>query len=88
MSMTLSRYLIRNEPVLSFFNLLNSQHKNMKFTTKKSCGTLSVLDTELKIKYDNFDSWFWRKVTNTGVFLNFKAIGPLKWKTGLVFCVS
>ena len=74
--MTFALYLLRKVP--EFLNLLNSQHKNIKFTTKKSCGTLPFLDIELKIKDDNFDSWIWKKSTNTGAFVNFKAICPLK----------
>ena len=34
-----------------------------------------------------FDTWVWRKPTNTGLFLNFAAICPIKWKSGLVFCM-
>ena len=54
---------------------------------EKWWGTLSFLNIELKIKHDNFDSRIWRKSTNTGVFVNFRAICSLAWKTRLFFCV-
>ena len=39
---------------------------------------------ELKIHNNNLQSWIWRKPTHTGVFLNFKAIYLLKWKSNLI----
>ena len=32
-------------------------------------------------------TWVWRKLTNTGLFLNFKAVCPQNWKSGLISCV-
>ena len=29
-------------------------------------------------------SWIWRKPTHIGVFFNFKAVCPLKWKSNLI----
>ena len=54
---------------------------------EKSTNTLSFLDMELKIHNNNLQSWIWRKPTHTGVFLNFKAICPLKWKSSLISCM-
>ena len=42
---------------------------------------------QLKIHNNNLQSWIWRKPTHTGVFLNFKAICPLKWKSNLISCM-
>ena len=33
------------------------------------------------------DTWVWQKPTNTGLFLNFKAVCPLNWKSGLISCM-
>ena len=71
---------------MEFLNRLNSQHKNLQFTMEKSTNTLPFLDMELKIHNNNLQSWIWRKPTHTGVFLNFKAICPLKWKSNLISC--
>ena len=70
-----------------FLDRLNSQHKNLQFTMEKSTNTLPFLDMELKIHNNNLQSWIWRKPTHTGVFLNFKAVCPLKWKSNLIGCM-
>ena len=72
---------------MEFLDRLNSQHKNLQFTMEKSTNTLPSLDMELKIHNNNLQSWIWRKPTHTGVFLNFKAICPLKWKSNLISCM-
>ena len=72
---------------LSFLNILSSQHDNIKFTIEKSTNTLQFLDVDIKISENTVDTWVWRKPTNTGLFLNFAAICPIKWKSGLVFCM-
>ena len=71
----------------SFLNILNSQHDNIKFTIKKFTNTLQFLDVDIKISENTVDTWVWRKPTNTGLFLNFAALCPIKWKSGLVFCM-
>ena len=70
-----------------FLNILNSQHDNIKFTIEKSTNTLQFLDVDIKISENTVDTWVWKKPTNTGLFLNFAAICPIKWKSGLVFCM-
>ena len=72
---------------LSFLNILNSQYDNIKFTIKKCTNTLQFLDVGIKISENTVDTWVWRKPTNTDLFLNFAAICPIKWKSGLVFCM-
>ena len=39
---------------------------------------------ELKIHNNNLQLWIWGKLTHTGVFLNFKAICLLMWKSNLI----
>ena len=72
---------------LKQLNYSNSQHDNIKFTIEKSTNTLQFLDVDIKISENTVDTWVWRKPTNTGLFLNFAAICPIKWKSGLVFCM-
>ena len=71
----------------SFLNILNSQHDNIKFTIEKSTNTLQFVDVDIKISENTVDTWVWRKLTNTGLFLNFAATCPIKWKSGLVLCM-
>ena len=42
---------------------------------------------EIKINFDKFDTWTWRKPSNTGLLLNFHAFCPEIWKKGLIFCL-
>ena len=69
----------------TFLDHLNKQHKNMRFTLEKSTNSLPFLDTEIEIIDDRFESWVYRKATNTNVMLNANAVCPLSWKKGLLF---
>ena len=54
---------------LPFWNILNSQYDNIKFTIKKSTNTLQFLDRDIKICDDTVDTWVRKKTTNTSLFL-------------------
>ena len=75
----------KDVPSEMFLNHINSQHPNIKFTVEKSTNSLPFLDTEIKISGDNFESWTYRKKTDTGVLLNACAVCPRSWKKGLIF---
>ena len=45
----------------TFLDLLNSLHKNIRFTLENSNGTISFLDVEIKINPNGFDTWIWKK---------------------------
>ena len=66
----------------SFLNILKTQHKISHFTVEKPANTLQYLDVDIKVNEQIVDTWVWRKPTSTGLFLNFDAICPLKWKSG------
>lgn len=70
----------------SFLNALNQYHPNMKFTVEIGNEKLSFLDTHISIENGKFESWVFRKATNTGVVLNFCAVCPDQWKKGLIQC--
>ena len=70
-----------------FLNLLNEQHSNIAFTVEKSIISLPLLDTEITIREGNLESSVWRKPTHTGLLLNYHAVCPLKWKSGLITCL-
>ena len=62
---------------LSFLNILNSQHDNIKFTIEKSTNTLQFLDVDIKISENTVDTWVWRKPTNTVYSLTLLLYVPL-----------
>ena len=70
-----------------FLEKLNTQHPNIKFTLEQAKNTIPFLDVEIKIDLDKFDSWTWRKSSNTKSLLNFNAFCPKIWKKGLSLCL-
>ena len=54
--------------VQKFLNVLNAQHKDIKFTIEKATNTLNFLDVEIKMNDTAYDTCIWRKPTNTGLF--------------------
>ena len=70
----------------SFLDLLNFQHKNIKFTAELAAETIPFLNVEIKLNDSGLDTWVWRKPTHTNLLLNFNAFCPLKWKSGLILC--
>ena len=74
---------------LKFFEVLNSQHKDVKFTAEKTSdfSTLNFLNVQIKLLDNGYETCVWHKPTNTGVLLNFKAICPTAWETGLITCL-
>ena len=67
-----------------FFQQINAQHPDIKFTVEHSTNTLSFLDVEIKVNDNMFGTWVCKKSTNTGLLLNFSALCPKKCKEGLV----
>ena len=70
-----------------FFDYLNRLHKNLAFTMELGTKTLPFLNTEIQLGDNAFESWVYRKKTHTGVLLNFSAVVPDIWKTGLIMCL-
>ena len=72
-------------PVDPFFNHINQQHPQIKFTVENSVdNALPFLDTQISLKDDHFESIVYRKQTYTGVLLNIEAVCPMSWKKGLI----
>ena len=76
-----------NKDYMSFLNALNAYHPNVQFTAEIGNDSLCFLDTQISVKDGIFESWVYRKPTNTGVLLNFIAVCPQQWKIGLVHCL-
>ena len=66
---------------------MNQLHKNLKFTCEEGTKTLAFLNVEIEINANDLNTWVYRKKTHTGVFLNYTAIVPNKWKFGLIMCL-
>ena len=77
----------KDEKCSKFLDLLNTQHKNIKFTMEYLLETIPFLDDEIKINDTGIKTWVYRKPTNTKFFLNFNAMCPTKWKSDLIFCL-
>ena len=69
-----------------FLDLLNKQHKNIKFTEEHGSETLPFLNVEVNITEFDIERKIYRKLTQTNLLLNFNAIWPINWKLGLIIC--
>ena len=67
-----------NNVCLSFLNVLNNQHKNIKFTLQHSSDFICFLNVKIEINYNSLGTYTWRKPTNTRLLLNFNAFCPQK----------
>ena len=45
---------------------------------------MPFLDVTVKIQLNNFVTTVFRKITHTGVFLNYLAVAPTVWKKGVI----
>ena len=73
------------KPVL---DLLNTLHKNIKFTTEKEKdGKIPFLDILVKRRKDRLYTELYRKPTFTGVYLHWDSLTSRKYKIGLIKCL-
>ena len=72
------------EDALSFFDYLNKQHKNIKFTKEESeNGKLPFLDVLINNK-EGLETSVYHKSTFTGLFMNFRSFVPQNYKFNLI----
>ena len=79
--------LFKNEAdALSFFEYLNKQHVNIKFTYEKEIeGKLCFLDVLIKnVNTQTFETSIFRKSTFTGLLTNFLSFAPMFYKVALI----
>ena len=70
-----------------FFAQLNSMHPNLEFTFEESEDSLlPFLDVNVQLRDRECETWVFRKKTHTNVVLNYQAVAPAKWKSGLIMC--
>ena len=75
----------KEEDFSGFFDFINSQHKNIKFTyEKEENGTLPFLDVLIKSTQTSFVTTTFYKNTYTGLLTNYFSFTPLKYKLSLV----
>lgn len=68
-----------------FFNYLNSQHPNIKFTFEKQInGKLPFLDILVDNSSDTCITSVFHKKTYTGLLTNLFSFAPFNYKTGLI----
>ena len=68
-----------------FYEFLNKQHPNIKFTFEKQQNNrISFLDILIKNNGENFSTTIFRKTTAIGLFTNYLSFTPLSYKIGLV----
>ena len=76
-----------NQEYTQFFNYINSLHDNLEFTVEVATDSLPFLDVQVQLCDDHIDLNVYRKPTDTNVVLNFDAVAPDKWKSGLINCL-
>ena len=69
----------------NFFEYLNEQHINIKFTMEKEeNSSLAFLDVLLTKNNHGFTSTVFRKKTSIGLFTSFDSFTPISYKIGLI----
>ena len=80
-------FLLFREPwhVDSFFEYLNNQHQNIKFTSEiESNCELPFLDVLVRRENNKFTTLVYRKPTFTDLGLNFLSFTPVLFKTNCI----
>ncbi len=70
-----------------FYDYINNQHSNLKFTVEIGKKEIPFLDVNVKMFDGMFETSVHRKSTYTGLCLNFHALCPEIWKKGLIKCL-
>ena len=72
----------------NFFEFLNCQRKNIKFTLEKESNKfLSFLNILIKNEGNRFSTSVYRKKTSIGLFTQFNSFTPMTYKLSLVRCL-
>ena len=74
--------------VTPFFNYLNSQQSNIKFTMEKEADNkLTFLDVSIVRSNNKFSTCVYRKPTFTGLGLKYSSFVPCSFKHNLIGCL-
>ena len=77
------------EYVKMFLSFLNNIHPNLKFTCEIGPQKLAFLDNQISLSSNNdltLITSVYRKPTDTKIIINFHAVCPWIWKSGLIKC--
>ena len=70
-----------------FFDYLNQQHNNIKFTMEKRVeDKISFLDINIS-NFEQLKTSVFRKSTFTGILTNFNSFTPFTYKVGMIRCL-
>ena len=69
------------------YGILNYQHKNIKYTVEYGSELMCFFDVQIEVKEKGCNTCMRYKTTYTSLLLNFDALCPLKWKSGLILCL-
>jgi len=73
------------DDAVDFFNYLNLQHPNIKFTLEKEINNcLFFLDVKINKLMDKCVTSVYRKTTYTGLLTNFNSFTSFSYKVGLI----
>ena len=76
------------EEAKKFFNYLNQQHENIKFTMEiNSDNKIAFLDTLICNIDTDLTTKVYHKPTYTGLLLNFNSFAPFSYKNNLIKCL-
>ena len=67
-----------------FLKCLNNLHPSIQFTIERGNQCMPFLDVNVEICSNTFITSVFRKLTHTGVFLNYLAVAPTVWKKGVI----
>ena len=74
--------------ILPFFEYLNSQHHNIKFTIEhENSGKLAFLDVLVHKENSNFTTDLYRKPTHTGLGMKYDSAVSYNYKVNLIGCL-
>ena len=73
---------------MKFFDNINALHQSRTFTFEEPHRQMiPFLDVHVKLTDNSIDTCVFRKPMYTEVMLNFYAMAPTKWKSGLILCL-
>ena len=74
------------DKALGFFDYINIQHQNLKFTMEESQEhSLPFLEVKIDLSENSFATSIYRKSTLTSLYLNFGSLCPKEWKSSLIW---
>ena len=77
----------KNTKFENFMEKLNALHVNLKFTHEFGGKVMPFLDIKVSVNTNKLQTTVFRKKTNTDVVINYDAVAPMNWKSGVIKCL-